>query len=84
MFLQALTSSFFSLDILGLGQLGLDAFHVSPTRIDLEQEIRKKLRIFDTETRARHIELNLVLDKSLDRLQIRYVSLDPVRLGQIL
>jgi len=71
-------------DILGLGQLGLDVFHISATRVNLEEEIEKKLRIFDTETRARDIDLRLVRDESLDRLWIRYVCLDPVRLGQIL
>jgi len=73
-----------SLDILGLGQLGLDVFHVSATRINLEQEVRKKLRIFDTEARAYNINLDLVRDESLDRLHIQDVSVDPVRLGQIL
>jgi len=72
------------LDILGLGQLGLDAFHISAIRVDLEQEVRKRLRIFDTETRALGIDLDLILDESLDRLHIREVLLDPVRLGQIL
>jgi len=72
------------LDILGLGQLGLDVFHVSATRIDLEQEVRKKLKIFDTETRALDINLNLVRDESLDRLRIFEVLADPVRLGQIM
>lgn len=73
-----------SLDILGLGQLGLDAFHISATRVDLEQEVRKKLKIFDTETKAHNINLHLIRDGSLDRLKIRDVLVDPVRIGQIL
>jgi len=72
------------LDILGLGQLGLDVFNVSATHINLEQEVRKTLRIFDTEARALKINLRLVRDESLDRLHIRDVLVDSVRLRQIL
>ncbi|GAA5893268.1 PAS domain-containing hybrid sensor histidine kinase/response regulator [Sporobolomyces salmoneus] len=72
-------------DILGLAQIQLNKYSISPVEFDLATSLRNIARMFKTESRAKGIELKLVIGSSLARLGPRArVLADPARLTQIL
>ncbi|GAA6063949.1 hypothetical protein JCM10212_004904, partial [Sporobolomyces blumeae] len=72
-------------DILGLAQIQLNKYSICPVEFDLATSLRNICRMFKTESRAKGIELKLVIGSSLARLGPRArVYADPARLTQIL
>ncbi|GAA5868815.1 hypothetical protein JCM3774_003906 [Rhodotorula dairenensis] len=72
-------------DILGLAQLQLNKYSVTPIEFDLATSLRNILRMFKNECRTKSIELQLVIGSSLARLGPRArVFADPARLTQVL
>ncbi|GAA5937240.1 PAS domain-containing hybrid sensor histidine kinase/response regulator [Sporobolomyces koalae] len=72
-------------DILGLAQIQLNKYSICPVEFDLATSLRNIARMFKTESRAKGIELKLVIGSSLARLGPRArVLADPARLTQIL
>lgn len=55
-------------DILGLAQLQLNKYSVTPIEFDLTTSLRNILRMFKNECRTKNIELQLVIGSSLARL----------------
>lgn len=55
-------------DILGLAQLQLNRYSVTPIEFDLATSLRNILRMFKNECRTKSIELQLVIGSSLTRL----------------
>lgn len=55
-------------DILGLAQLQLNKYSVTPIEFDLATSLRNILRMFKNECRTKSIELQLVIGSSLARL----------------
>ncbi|KPV77318.1 uncharacterized protein RHOBADRAFT_51196 [Rhodotorula graminis WP1] len=72
-------------DILGLAQIQLSKYSITPVVFDLTTSLRNICRMFKTECRAKSIELQLVVGSSLARLGPRAkVFADPTRLTQVL
>ncbi|GAA5852003.1 hypothetical protein JCM9279_007055 [Rhodotorula babjevae] len=72
-------------DILGLAQIQLSKYSITPVVFNLAQSLRNICRMFKTECRAKSIELQLVVGSSLARLgPCAKVFADPTRLTQIL
>ncbi|GAA6050047.1 hypothetical protein JCM3770_001931 [Rhodotorula araucariae] len=72
-------------DILGLAQIQLSKYSITPVEFGLPASLRNICRMFKSECRSKDIELRLVIGSSLARLgpQAR-VFADPARLTQIL
>ncbi|GAA5892970.1 hypothetical protein JCM8208_004139 [Rhodotorula glutinis] len=72
-------------DILGLAQIQLSKYTITPVLFDLAQSLRTMIHMFRSECRTKGIELRLVVDPSFELLgpQARVVA-DPARLTQIL
>ncbi|KAJ8294408.1 Hybrid signal transduction histidine kinase K [Rhodotorula toruloides] len=72
-------------DILGLAQIQLSKYNITPVEFDLATSLRNICRMFKTECRMKDIELKLVIGSSLARLGPRArVFADPARLTQVL
>ncbi|BGP23674.1 histidine kinase [Rhodotorula toruloides] len=72
-------------DILGLAQIQLSKYSVTPIYFDLATSLRNICRMFKSECRTKGIELRLVTGSSLARLGSRArVFADPARLTQII
>ncbi|BGP46992.1 hypothetical protein JCM10450v2_002844 [Rhodotorula kratochvilovae] len=72
-------------DILGLAQIQLSKYSITPVEFDLATSLRNICRMFKTECRTKSIELQLVIGSSLARLGPRArVFADPARLTQVL
>ncbi|BGP46989.1 hypothetical protein JCM10450v2_002841 [Rhodotorula kratochvilovae] len=72
-------------DILGLAQIQLSKYSITPVEFDLATSLRNICRMFKSECRSKDIELRLVIGSSLARLgpQARVLA-DPARLTQVL
>lgn len=71
-------------DILGLAQIQLSRYKITPTTFDLAQSLRNILRLFKTEAKAKDIELTLDMGSSIKRLGSHCrVFADPTRLAQV-
>lgn len=51
--------------------------------IDLQQEARRIISMFQNEARMKRITLSLKLRESIERLGVHSIKTDPVRLGQV-
>ncbi|GAA5861815.1 hypothetical protein JCM8547_008562 [Rhodosporidiobolus lusitaniae] len=72
-------------DILGLAQIQLSKYSITPVEFDLATSLRNICRMFKSECRSKGIELKLVIGSSLARLGPRArVFADPARLTQVL
>ncbi|BGP14900.1 hypothetical protein JCM10213v2_002855 [Rhodosporidiobolus nylandii] len=72
-------------DILGLAQIQLSKYSITPVEFDLATSLRNICRMFKSECRSKGIELKLVIGSSLARLGSRArVFADPARLTQVL
>ncbi|GAA5988813.1 hypothetical protein JCM11641_004861 [Rhodosporidiobolus odoratus] len=72
-------------DILGLAQIQLSKYSITPVEFDLATSLRNICRMFKSECRSKDIELKLVIGSSLARLGPRArVFADPARLTQVL
>ncbi|GAA6018404.1 hypothetical protein JCM10207_000881 [Rhodosporidiobolus poonsookiae] len=72
-------------DILGLAQIQLSKYNITPVEFDLATSLRNICRMFKSECRSKGIELKLVIGSSLARLGPRArVFADPARLTQVL
>ncbi|CEQ40499.1 SPOSA6832_02119, partial [Sporobolomyces salmonicolor] len=72
-------------DILGLAQIQLSKYSITPVEFDLATSLRNICRMFKSECRAKGVELKLVIGSSLARLGPRArVFADPARLTQVL
>ncbi|BGP23669.1 two-component-like hybrid sensor histidine kinase 2 [Rhodotorula toruloides] len=72
-------------DILGLAQIQLNKYNITPVEFDFATSLRNICRMFKTECLMRDIELKLAIGSSLARLGPRArVFADPVRLTQII
>ncbi|GAA5888315.1 hypothetical protein JCM5296_003285 [Sporobolomyces johnsonii] len=72
-------------DILGLAQIQLSRYSITPVEFDLATSLRNICRMFKSECRAKGVELKLVIGSSLARLGPRArVFADPARLTQVL
>ncbi|KAI5476809.1 histidine kinase [Pseudohyphozyma bogoriensis] len=72
-------------DILGLAQIQLRRYSITPVPFDLLVALRNTCRMFKSECKVKGIDLQLVLGSSLERLGPRArVHADPTRLAQIL
>ncbi|GAA5988801.1 hypothetical protein JCM11641_004857 [Rhodosporidiobolus odoratus] len=72
-------------DILGLAQIQLSKYSITPVEFDLATSLRNICRMFKSECRSKNIELKLVIGSSLARLGPRArVFADPARLTQVL
>ncbi|ORY77616.1 hypothetical protein BCR35DRAFT_305378 [Leucosporidium creatinivorum] len=72
-------------DILGLAQIQLGTYSITPVQFDLSHTLRTIMRMFSTECRAKGIDLSLAFGPNLETIN-GAVSLmaDPVRLSQII
>ncbi|GAA5834272.1 hypothetical protein JCM11251_000589 [Rhodosporidiobolus azoricus] len=72
-------------DILGLAQIQLSKYSITPVEFDMATSLRNICRMFKSECRSKDIELKLVIGSSLARLGPRArVFADPARLTQVL
>ncbi|KAM0749615.1 hypothetical protein T439DRAFT_326495 [Meredithblackwellia eburnea MCA 4105] len=72
-------------DILGLAQISLRRYNITPVSFELLASLRSTIRMFKNECKSKAIELNLELGCSLDRLGPHArVLADPTRLTQVL
>ncbi|KAL8291742.1 hypothetical protein RQP46_002000 [Phenoliferia psychrophenolica] len=71
-------------DILGLAQLQLKRYNITPVAFDLLASLRNTCRMFKNECKAKSIDLSLVFGSSLTRLGPHArVHADPTRLAQM-
>lgn len=71
-------------DILTLSKLNSKILRISPVAVEAKSTVTQALKMFEGELRAANIDLELVIDDSLDQLQIEWVQLDTSRILQIL
>ena len=71
-------------DILTLSKLNSNLLSISPVAVSARATVEQALKMFQGELRAAEIEWELVIDESIDRLQIDWVELDTSRILQIL
>ncbi|ORY53382.1 hypothetical protein BCR35DRAFT_310513 [Leucosporidium creatinivorum] len=71
-------------DILGLAQIQLSKYKISPIEFDLSHSLRNITRLFKTEAKAKDIDLQLEMGSSIARLGPHArVFADPTRLAQV-
>lgn len=69
----------------GLAQIQINHLSVAYIPYDLTAALRKTIKMFASECKARGITLTLNLDDSLSRLgNPRRIKADPTRMGQIM
>jgi len=62
---------------------GANQAEVYDVDVNLQHEAQKVVSIFQNEARMKRIGLNLVIGESINRLGVRTIKTDPVRLGQV-
>lgn len=71
-------------DILTLSKLDANLLNISFDNVDPIALVEKVLRMYAQELQSAEIESNLVIDESMQSLQVDEVALDPSRLLQVL
>lgn len=70
-------------DVLALGKAQLNLLEIHSIEVDIQEEIRRIVNVFQNEARMGRIHLSVEFSASFRRLQVEHVMLDPVRFGQM-
>lgn len=71
-------------DILTISKLDSNLLIITPTPVQIVTVIKRTLKIFEPELQAKDIKITFTPNRSLQDLNIDWVTLDPSRLLQIL
>lgn len=70
-------------DVLTLSKLKSAMLHVTPVQVQVEDTVRRTLRMFESELLGHNIQMTFVVQPSYQNTKIDMVFCDPVRLTQI-
>jgi signal transduction histidine kinase len=70
-------------DVLTLSKLKSAMLHVTPVQVQVEDTVRRTLRMFESELLGHDIRMTFVVEPSFENANIDMVYCDPVRLTQI-
>jgi hypothetical protein len=70
-------------DVLALGKAQLNLLEIHSVRMNVQDEVRRLVQVFQNEARMGRIRLSLSFSDAFHRLKIDDILLDPVRYGQM-